>query len=65
MNEQHVTQIQSALPEHKVIYIGSEQGFSLSGIPLGGDQYILSKLQDNLDKTTEVIINTLKGKSAQ
>jgi carbonic anhydrase len=33
MNEQHVTQIQSALPQHSVIYIGSEQGFSLSGIP--------------------------------
>ena len=65
MNEQHVTQIQSALPQHSVIYIGSEQGFSLSGIPLGGDQFILSKLQNNLDKTKEVISNICKLKNTQ
>jgi hypothetical protein len=65
MNEQHVTQIQSALPEHSVIYIGSEQGFCLSGIPLGGDQFILSKLQNNLDKTKEVIANICKLKNTQ
>ena len=53
------------LPEHKVIYIGSEQGFSLSGIPLGGDQYIRSKLQDNLDKTKEAIANICKLKNTQ
>ena len=65
MNEQHVMQIQCALPEHKVIYIGSEQGFSLSRIPLGGDQYIRSKLQDNLDKTKEAIANICKLKNTQ
>ena len=51
MNEQHVTQIQDALPEHTVVYIGNDNGFSLSGIPLGGDQYILTKLQEKLIKT--------------
>ena len=28
--------------------------------PLGGDQYIISKLQENLDKTREVIANICK-----
>ena len=43
MNKQIVTQIQAALPEHTVVYIGNDNGFSLSGIPLGGDQYICNR----------------------
>ena len=48
INESHVTDIQSALPNHTVIYVGRDLGFSLSGIPLGGDEHIISKLQENL-----------------
>ena len=44
MNERHVAKIQLELPTHNVIYTGNEHGFSLSGIPLGGDEYIVSKL---------------------
>ena len=65
INESHVTDIQSALPNHTVIYVGRDLGFSLSGIPLGGDQHIISKLQENLDKTKEVISNICKLKNAQ
>ena len=65
MDEQHVAEIQSALPEHTVIYIESDHGFSLSGIPLGGDDYIVSKLQNNLNKTKEVIANICKLKNTQ
>ena len=36
MNEAHVPTIQEA------IYIGSETGFTLSGIPLGGKKHILT-----------------------
>ena len=32
----------------KVIYVGSEHGFSLSGIPLGGDQYIKRNYRQHL-----------------
>ena len=65
MNEAHAEDIRSALPNHNVIYVGNENGFSLSGIPLGGDQYIISKLQENLDKTKEVIANICKLKNVQ
>ena len=65
MNEQHVTQIQAALPEHTVVYIGNENGFSLSGIPLGGDHYILTKLQENLSKMKKVIANICKLRNTQ
>jgi hypothetical protein len=64
MNETHVARIQDALPAHTVIYIG-RQGFTLSGVPLGGENYILVKLQENLDKTKEVIANICKLKNAQ
>ena len=43
-NEAHVAVIQQALPSHKVIYIGGDIGFTLSGIPLGGEQYIRAAL---------------------
>ena len=65
MNEAHAEDIRSALPNHKVIYVGNENGFSLSGIPLGGDQYIISKLQENLEKTKEVIANICKLRNVQ
>ena len=65
MNETHADEIRSVLPNHKVIYVGNEHGFSLSGIPLGGDQYIISKLQENLDNTREVIANICKLKNVQ
>jgi hypothetical protein len=56
-NEAHVAVIQQALPSHKVIYIGGDIGFTLSGIPLGGEQYIRAALQNNLNKTTHIIAN--------
>ena len=65
MNEHHVTEIRAALPEHTVIYVGSEHGFSLSGIPLGSDHFILSKLQDNLNKTKDVIASICKLSNTQ
>ena len=65
MNERHVAKIQLDLPKHNVIYTGNEHGFSLSGIPLGGDEYIVSKLQENLDKTKEVISNICELKNTQ
>ena len=65
MNEAHAEDIRSALPNHNVIYVGDKNGFSLSGIPLGGDQYIISKLQENLEKTKEVIANICKLRNVQ
>jgi hypothetical protein len=65
MNERHVAKIQLELPKHNVIYTGNEHGFSLSGISLGGDEYIVSKLQENLDKSKEVISNICKLKDTQ
>jgi hypothetical protein len=43
MNETHMTRIQDALPAHTVIYIGRDRAFNLSGVPLGGENYILAK----------------------
>ena len=51
MNEAHVSTIQSALPSHKVIYIGGDTGLILSGIPLGGEKHIRDALRNNLTKT--------------
>ena len=57
--------IQDALPAHTIIYIGRDRCFNLSGVPLSGENYILAKLQDNLDKTKEVIANICKLKNTQ
>jgi hypothetical protein len=57
MNEAHVSTIQSALPSHKVIYIGGDTGFTLSGIPLGGEKHIRDALRNNLTKTKHIIAN--------
>jgi hypothetical protein len=65
MNETHIARIKEALPKHNVIYIGCDNGFKLSGIPLGGENYITAKLQENLDKTKEVIANICKLKNVQ
>ena len=65
MNKEHMSEIQRTLPDHTIIYIGGDQGFSLSGIPLGGDDYIISKLQENLDKTKEVIADICKLSNIQ
>ena len=54
-NEAHLERIETALPQHKVIYIGGRDGHTISGIPIGGDYYIRCVLQDNLDKTRSVI----------
>ena len=56
---------QRTLPDHTIIYIGGNWGFSLSGIPVGGDDYIISKLQENLDKTKEVIADICKLSNIQ
>jgi hypothetical protein len=64
-NEAHVEQIQIALPEHKVIYVGHQEGFSLSGIPLGGEVYIREKMQTNLTQTKEVIKQILTLNNTQ
>ena len=53
-----MAEIQRELPSHKVIYIGRDTEFKqLSGIPLGGEQYIRTILQNNLDKTKHIIAN--------
>ena len=57
MNETYAYEIRSAIQNYKVIYVGNEHGFSFSGIPFGSDQYIIFKLQENLDKTREVTAN--------
>ena len=64
INEAHVEAIQVALPQHTVVYIGNEHGFKLSGIPIGGEQYIRHELQKNIDNTKKVIkaISTLDSK---
>ena len=54
-NEAHLERIKTALPQHKVIYIGGRDGHTISGIPIGGDDYIRTALQDNLDRTKSVI----------
>ena len=64
-NAAHVPTIQQALPGHKVIYIGGDMGFTLSGIPLGGEQHITAALQNNLNKTTHIIANIAKLTNVQ
>ena len=65
MNEDQVAKIQTELKDHKVIYVGNEHGFMLSGIPLGGDIFITAALQSNLDKTLHAIANIAKLKCTQ
>ena len=40
MTEHHVAAIEESLPNHQDRYIGNKVGFKLSGIPMGGDEYI-------------------------
>ena len=45
--------------------INRDRGFSLSGIPLGGEDYFTSKLQVNLDRTKKVIADICKLSNIQ
>ena len=56
MNEDQVATIQAELKDHQVIYVGRENGFMLSGIPLGGELFITAKLKRNLDQTLHAIL---------
>ncbi len=64
-NENQVAEIQRKLQDHTVIYVGREQGFKLSGIPLGGELFINAALQGNLDKTLHAIAKIGKLKNTQ
>ena len=65
-NEAHLERIETALPQHKVIYIRGRDGHTISGIPIGGDDYISTVfLQDNLDKTRSVIDSIKKLDNTQ
>ncbi len=48
-----------------MIYIGGTNGFTLSGIPLGSDQFITTALQKNLHKTKNIIANISKLTNVQ
>ena len=65
MNESQVDRIQSELKDHQVIYVGRENGFMLSGIPLGGELFITTTLKRNLDKTLQAIANIAKLENTQ
>ena len=64
-NESHLERIETALPQLKVIYIGGRDGHTISGIPIGGDDYIKTVLQDNLDRTKSVIDSIKKLDNTQ
>ena len=48
-----------------MIYIGSETGFTLSGIPLGGEKHIIDVLQKNLNKTKNLIAHISRPTNVQ
>ena len=52
--------IQQTLPNHQVKYIGNRLGFKLSGIPMGGGEFIHQQMQHNFVDTKLVIENILK-----
>jgi len=56
----HMEAIKQKLPSHQVRYIGSQLGFKLSGIPMGGDEFIRQQMQINFDSTKQVVENILK-----
>jgi len=58
--EHHMETIKQKLPDHEVRYIGSQLGFKLSGIPMGGDAFIRQQMQLNFDNTELVVANILK-----
>jgi hypothetical protein len=64
-NEDQVATIQAELKDHQVIYVGRENGFMLSGIPLGGELFITAKLKSNLDQTLHAIANIARLKNVQ
>ena len=65
MTEHHVEAIEDSLPNHQVHYIGNEVGFKLSGIPMGGDEYIRQQMRRKLDETKRVIDDILKLEKVQ
>ena len=65
MTERHVEAIEESLPNHEVWYIGNELGFKLSGIPMGGDEYIRQQMRLKLDETKRVIADILKLEKVQ
>ena len=65
MNERQVDMIQTELKDHQVIYVGRENGFMLSGIPLGGEPFITAALKRNLDKTLHAIANIASLENTQ
>ena len=65
INEHHVDVLEARLPHHKVTYIGADMGFTLSGIPQGGRQYIELQLQKNLTATLKIIDDVLKLERVQ
>ena len=64
-NEDQVATIQAELKDHQVIYVGRENGFMLSGIPLGSELFITAKLKSNLDQTLHAIANIARLKNVQ
>jgi hypothetical protein len=60
MTEHHIEAIEDSLPSHQVHYIGNEVGFKLSGIPMGGDEYIRQHMRQKLDETRRLIDDILK-----
>jgi len=65
MTEQHVETIEQSMPNHQVRYIGNDAGFKLSGIPMGGDEFIRQQMRSKLDETKRVIDDILKLDRAQ
>ena len=65
MTEHHVEAIEDSLPNHQVRYIGNDAGFKLSGIPMGGDEYIRQQMRIKLDETKRVIDDILKLERVQ
>ena len=65
MTERHVEAIEDSLPNHQVRYIGNEAGFKLSGIPMGGDEYIRQQMRIKLDETKRVVDDILKLERVQ
>ena len=58
--EDHIELIQQSLPNHQINYIGNRLGFKLSGIPMGGDEFVHQQMQQNFDDTKVVVDNILK-----
>ena len=65
INEHHVNVLEHRLPHHGVTYIGRDLGFTLSGIPQGGRQYVELHMEKNLTATLKIIDDILKLERVQ